>query len=286
MRSSTNVRRPLSTLLAGLASAAALLAAACAPAGLDEDEPVDTKTAAVQHENHTELGFTWSSTSGPLGVTMTDVSNSFCFLAATAGSFKGNGDAVIISTALNKWGIGGSNSSGGSPAGSAFCATNVTQDGATATWTPGSAAVDLGTATARTCFLTAVWGNFSGITAQVRTRVSNGRWLLDGLGNAAGQARCVAKATWFPTSLSASSTGAVLFRDVSTGQSATNFEFAPWVCGLTRVQGVLRRGSSVRAYDRSLDTTNHASEWYIRNTPNADFPFTIYTPTGAGACIN
>lgn len=132
------------------------------------------------------LGYEYSwSIHGNSSVTLPAYNNNICFLSGISGIFKSSQDGVSVQTSQGgNWILGGTRGTG-NPGGNAYCISGVpagtpSHPWAWYTWTSGQAAVDMGTTSGRTCFLTAVKGNFTGTSDLVRTRRSNGTWYLDG----------------------------------------------------------------------------------------------------------
>src|SRR6185503_8607290 len=139
------------------------------------------------------------------------IPTSSCFLTGVFGSFTSANDRISIIGVSAGPGLPGAfaiegTRGTGAPRAEVMCETTYpAMFGSTAkTWQQGAAPTDLTSAALATCFLTSIKGNFQGngqlLGDAVRTRIVNGRWVLDGAvgPNSSGikaAANCVARAS-------------------------------------------------------------------------------------------
>jgi len=224
-------------------------------------------------------GFSWGS--GSPAKAMVPSQGNTCFLTALYGTFRSAGDAVQIGNqtvnGVPTWVLYGGGGSG-TPAASAFCFMGVPAVFA-GHWSQGQAAVDLGSATNRTCFLTGIQGNFNTLfsTGGVRVRVSGGRWLLDGVpfGASAYQASatCVDRAS--NADIVRTSTG-------TTELTLNSFEDGPYGCALTSVSGVLAGGALVQTI---VNRPIGAWRWLLGESQASVFLYGRMPLTASARCI-
>jgi len=270
----------ISLLFIGWASA---LGAGCSAEGLEGEEPIGETQQLVIHspannlpQGFAEYGSQWAN--GQPALDLVSIGNSACFINLVGGAFTSTSDKVQIINNGSKWQLTGTSVSGNVQA-RAFCVTDVAPDRA-GTWQPGQGIVDLGVANGRTCFLTGVWGNLSGVGKEVRIKMVNGRWQLDGNG-VSGSATCIPRASFSPIDLGISgSTSSLAFANAINPSSS-----GPTMCSLTRVSGLFRTGGSIQVYNLHTQNTPPRYTWRIITTLNNIFPFPIDSPTGSGRCV-
>jgi hypothetical protein len=288
---------------------ASAVSAACSAYDPEAELGEVTEEVTVVASN-SPSGFSAYTTSGVASRNMTATSNSTCFLTGAYSRFEHWGDRVeIVKNNLvspEVWQLR-KFSSKGAPGGQAYCASGVTPfwpSGSSGpqgvspdmhgriSWdaTINNAPIDLGTATSRTCFLTAVWGNYKATGEEVRTQIVGGRWQIMG-NSAAGAATCVQRNSSFPKDLPASG-GLRWFSDPPHTSGPLNpvpgaGTNAPWLCALTRVSGTLRVDGGV--FVRQFQTLNTPPKlsWELESRPSTLFSFPLVTApvSGSGRCI-
>lgn len=273
----------------------ALSGVACGGESADGIEPIAiakeqlTFSPAYGPGNPRGHEYSWS-VHGNTTVTLPPYNNNICFLAGISGVFKSAQDGVTVG--INQggnWQLSGTRGTG-NPGAYAYCIVGVpagtpSHPWAWYTWTSGQAAVNMGTTTGRTCFLTAVKGNFTGTSDLVRTRRSNGTWLLDGGAASAANgitasAVCVPKSaddsyTW--TSTQGSQTALPLISGTHYVMSANN---GPAACFLTEVRGRFdtQAGATPPVAHAWIDPVNvSAWVWYLSGS-SSDSSLSDYDP--------
>ncbi len=266
----------LSKLLA--VGSTSLLLASCASADPESGEVIDTTKQAVtfQPPGNTlgapQYGFQWQT--GWPEASMTPRASSVCFLSYVGGTFASDSDRVEIFSQDGILTLSGSETGGSKRAG-AFCVTGSPFDVDTGIyWQVGQPAKNLGSATNRTCFLTTVWGNLNGNGKEVRTRIENGNWLLDGTAGG-GRARCIQTSNFSAIDVVPGQNVGFL----NTNQSSPT---GPKMCALTRVSGMFRGGSMLVSIHNRNDLT-FPWNWWITASRNSS-SWSAH-PSGSGRCI-
>ena len=172
--------------------------------------------------------FTWQQGQTPMN--MGSAAARVCFLTRVQGHLDGAEEAVHARIIDGDWVLDGRSRHGGVGA-NARClnlgAANLYSEAHH--WQQGEAAVDLGSAEDRACFLTHVQGRFEGSGEWVHVFIQEGRWKLDGgsqqTGVAAG-ARCLMTGRYGDEMASRAGTPMDTMRRKTQG-----------VCFLTGIQG-------------------------------------------------
>jgi hypothetical protein len=281
-----DVRRAARNAAAGLVCVS-LLSTGCAGEDPGASEPVAQTTEAVTFSPAPgDFGGTrWTfSANGGTNINLGSTTNRFCFISGVLGTFQSYGDFVQVAKIGSSWLLSGTRGSG-NPGAEVFCVTSAVQHGETKYWEPGLADQNMGTATNRTCFLSAVCGNFGGSSEEIRLEIrSDGNWWLTG-SSACGSAFCVQKATYFVTTLDLfDNETPVPGGALGTGTDST-FIGAPWACGLTRVGGLFRSGASVRTRNLPIADEGPWRRWWLTATQNSQFPYNLVSHGGTAACI-
>ncbi|HEY3497250.1 MAG TPA: hypothetical protein VGK73_21280 [Polyangiaceae bacterium] len=257
-------------------SVVGLVLSACGaePMGDEGSEPVGRTAEPLVITDEFEI------VAGDPNLVLAPYSSSLCVLTAIGGGLVNSGgwqstvDIWFSGGAFTNWLLSsfGPASDPANPLWArARCVTGLAsnQKAGPYIWAQGDAAVDMGASSARACFLTSVYGKYNGNGEQVRTRVSNGRWILDGTAGTAenyrvgGRAYCLSGFT---------RTGEL---SVSPPANDTAVTGAPlsWyfgnedsdICGLTRVRGKFNAQSDYL----KADFTFLSGTWFLSGSSSA-----------------
>lgn len=214
------------------------------------DESVQQRDIDVNVER-SPLGVSavYSVSSGQNPVAMTPVASSVCFLVGISGGFDNvNGLSVVQTRAqiggTAKWYLESNSEGDRNAAAKCLYGVSASQRTGPHTWSQGASALDIGSSSDRICMLTGVQGKFNGNGEQARTRISGGRWILDGTSGTnenymiSAQAYCVLgvgsteRSGEYSVVSLVNGTGWV-YTPYQAGWGNSNPDF----CALTRVQG-------------------------------------------------
>jgi hypothetical protein len=280
--------------MVGAMACASLCAMACV-AVVDESGPqVDTDVNVVSAAlSVTSL---YSVSTGQNPVPMTRVDLSVCFLMGIFGSLdNANGLSVVQIRAplgsTTNWSL--ETNPGGDRRAWARCLYGVSPSERTGphTWSQGAAALDIGSSSDRICLLTGVQGKFNGNGEQARTRISGGRWILDGTSGTRENYMITAQAYCVLGVSSTERSGEYSLTSNVNGMNAlqTQFvveEFTPSFsdfCALTRVQGKFNSGTAVVLSDALFVAeygNGPAKPWELRARGDSS------TVQGGARCIH
>jgi hypothetical protein len=222
------------------------------------EEDLETKTSPVLFvpaslTTGPQYGIMWPAAPGtslasiPLPVPAND---SVCFITGVWGKFRGPEDYVRIYKNSVAWSVGG-NRGTGTPSADAMCLTNRMVVGAEANWSSGAAvplprAGGSGNAPAgQYCFFTKIQGDFRAVGSQVRLRIVNGEWRLDGTAGTQAAARCAVRTDYTvggPLDEKSIFVDGEVSMPATYGPAINDEDDAFHFCSLTRVAGPLTGG--------------------------------------------
>lgn len=239
------------------------LASACSAEGLEETEPTAETSEAVTFApagtSSGQNGYSWSwAQNGPIATYMKPTTGWTCFLGQVWGRYAGSNDKLeVVGVSPGVFVLQGTQGNG-SLGGTSFCVESPQTSAGS--WSAGSNPTDLGSSNGRTCFLSRVQGNFGSYARYVRTRVSNGRWVLDGAGSGvSASARCVNR-----NSVAAGIASGNTVPLVTNFQSSTQY-----ACGLQRIRGPYAQDNAWGGVHLTKWTTPTPRwVWYVTSFPS------------------
>jgi hypothetical protein len=279
-----------------LACAGVSLGAGCLgeDGSFGEGEDVETVTSPVtvwpaSLESGIQYGKMWRwSHEGVNVVPLSNATTSACFLNSVWGSFASNSDFVEIGQVGPNWVLRGQGGDG-SPSADAFCITDAQATPPAvlpaATVKDGYVMIPGATATAHTCFLTRIEGNWLTTSRDVRVEPKGTGWALSTKGVRA-YARCVNRPPLPIESTWPGSGKITLYGDLSDPNMNTALNRSTtrnYFCSLTRITGVLN-GFGNGWIGTFNEPVSRGWQWYVSGKKNS-LAFITYPLSGAARCV-
>jgi len=263
--------------------------------GEGEGEDIETVTSPVtvypsSLTGNKQYGAMWTwKTHGANVVPLGNANTTSCFLSSVWGSLKGT-DTVGISKVDGYWVLGGTGSQS-SPAADAFCILDApTGPTVSVTATNTKKMIPGASASAHTCFITRIRGDFASSSKLVSVEQVGTGWSLKAEGGVEATAACTLRPP-LPIEAVWSGTGAVtLYGDLSdpnNNKAINTTTNRKYFCSLTRIEGILNN------LDGWVGTFNEPAptggwQWYLggkKNALNLGFTTKTYPLAGSARCV-